>query len=87
VFDEKSYEQYWANHSTVFLFKPSNYVQQNGTEVEWLQRLIQLEARYGTFVGKPFIMSHGSLVLFFLLYSSLLYDWRMREKTEDSFAF
>jgi hypothetical protein len=30
----------------VFLFKPDNFVERNGSELDWLQRLVDLQAKY-----------------------------------------
>ncbi|XGW25088.1 hypothetical protein V3C99_006478 [Haemonchus contortus] len=36
---------YYANHTTSFVFQPSDILLRNGTETEWLARLIHLETR------------------------------------------
>ncbi|KAI6178737.1 hypothetical protein M3Y98_00534000 [Aphelenchoides besseyi] len=45
VFHKRRYHQAWANHSTAFIFKPDNFVERNGTELGWLQKLIDLQAK------------------------------------------
>ncbi|CAD5208199.1 unnamed protein product [Bursaphelenchus xylophilus] len=44
VFHKRKYFQAWSNHSTVFMFKPDNFIERTGNELDWLQRLISLEA-------------------------------------------
>ncbi|EYC29279.1 hypothetical protein Y032_0006g2882 [Ancylostoma ceylanicum] len=39
------YGSYYANHSTSFVFQPSDVLLRNGTESEWLARLLHLETR------------------------------------------
>ncbi|VDM53004.1 unnamed protein product [Angiostrongylus costaricensis] len=40
------YGTYYANHSTSFVFQPTDNLLRNGTEREWLARLIHLETRF-----------------------------------------
>ncbi|CAD5205919.1 unnamed protein product [Bursaphelenchus okinawaensis] len=44
VFHKRRYYQSWANYSTVYMFKPDNFIERTGNELDWLQRLITLEA-------------------------------------------
>ncbi|KAK6729423.1 hypothetical protein RB195_006464 [Necator americanus] len=39
------YGTYYANHTTSFVFQPSYVLLRNGSEAEWLARLIRLETR------------------------------------------
>uniref|UniRef100_A0A914HIT9 Uncharacterized protein n=1 Tax=Globodera rostochiensis TaxID=31243 RepID=A0A914HIT9_GLORO len=39
------YQQHWANHSSTFVFKPEREVWRNGSELSWLQRLLQLRVK------------------------------------------
>lgn len=39
------YGSYYANHTTSFVFQPSDNLLRNGTETDWLARLIHLETR------------------------------------------
>lgn len=45
VFHKKRYHQIWSNHTTVFLFKPDNFVERSGNELDWLQRLVDLQIK------------------------------------------
>uniref|UniRef100_A0A914CE47 Uncharacterized protein n=1 Tax=Acrobeloides nanus TaxID=290746 RepID=A0A914CE47_9BILA len=45
TYHNNNYRQFWANHSTVFLFKPEYYMERNGTEVDWLEKLVHLDVR------------------------------------------
>lgn len=45
VFRDKYYHQLWSNYSTTFLFKTEAYVDRAGTELYWLQRLVQLKVK------------------------------------------
>jgi hypothetical protein len=43
--NQNIYQQLWANQSTTFVFKPEREVWRNGTELYWLQRLLQLRVK------------------------------------------
>lgn len=45
TYHSNQYKQFFSNHSSVFLFKPEHVLEQNGTEVEWLERLVNLDVR------------------------------------------
>ncbi|KAI6182308.1 hypothetical protein M3Y97_00365900 [Aphelenchoides bicaudatus] len=61
VYHKRRYHQAWSNHTTAtvidlkkmktsdplcsFLFKPDNFVERNGSELDWLQRLVELQAK------------------------------------------
>jgi len=45
VFHKKTYRQFTSNHSSTFIFKPDYILDRNGTEVDWLLRLINLKAK------------------------------------------
>ena len=37
---------YWANYTTSYVFQPTDRLSLNGTEGEWLRRLLTIETRY-----------------------------------------
>ncbi|VDL72190.1 unnamed protein product [Nippostrongylus brasiliensis] len=45
TYHKGNYGSYYANHTTSFVFQPSDNLLRNGTEVEWLARLMHLETR------------------------------------------
>ncbi|VDO39964.1 unnamed protein product [Haemonchus placei] len=45
TYHKGTYGTYYANHTTSFVFQPSDILLRNGTETEWLARLIHLETR------------------------------------------
>uniref|UniRef100_A0A7E4VTU8 Uncharacterized protein n=1 Tax=Panagrellus redivivus TaxID=6233 RepID=A0A7E4VTU8_PANRE len=45
VFHKKTYRQFAANHSSTFLFKPDYTLDRNGTELDWLARLVEVKIR------------------------------------------
>ncbi|CAK5078678.1 unnamed protein product [Meloidogyne enterolobii] len=45
ITEKNIYQQMWVNHSTTFVFKPDREVWRNGTELYWLQRLLQLRVK------------------------------------------
>ncbi|KAI6234401.1 hypothetical protein M3Y99_00790600 [Aphelenchoides fujianensis] len=45
VVRKRHYHQAWSNYSTTFLFKPDNFVERNGSQLDWLQKLVNLEAK------------------------------------------
>lgn len=46
IYQDSYYHQFWANYSTTFIFKTEKYVERNGTELFWLQRLVELKTKY-----------------------------------------
>uniref|UniRef100_A0A914XUG8 Uncharacterized protein n=1 Tax=Panagrolaimus superbus TaxID=310955 RepID=A0A914XUG8_9BILA len=45
VFHKKTYQQFTSNYSTTFLFKPDYFLERNGSEADWLTRLIEIKAK------------------------------------------